>query len=122
MERQILPKDKALIPRAREMRANATKQEKHLWYDFLRAVKPRFLRQYIIGEYIVDFYCLEAALAIELDGAQHQTPGAIEYDNIRTAFLNSLGVRVLRFANTEVDYGFQAVCDQIQAKISDPAP
>ena len=118
MGRLILPKDKALKDRARGLRTNATKQEKHLWYDFLCTLKPRFLRQYIIGEYIVDFYCLEAALAIELDGPQHNQPDAIEYDSIRTAYLNALGVRVLRFTNAEVDNQFQAVCARVQAAIT----
>ena len=57
--------------RAQELRRNMTRQEKHLWYDFLRSYPIKFYRQRPIGNYIVDFYCSEAHLVIELDGNQH---------------------------------------------------
>ena len=113
----FLPRDKKLKPRSCELRTNATPQEQHLWYDFLRHCKPRFTRQRIIGEYIVDFYCHEAALVIELDGNQHNKPEAMEYDAIRTAYLNALGLQVLRFANSEVEENFTAVCAIIQKRL-----
>jgi len=109
----LLPRDKKLKPRSRELRTNATKQENHLWYDFLRDFRPRFTRQRIIGEYIADFYCHTASLVIELDGHQHDKPDAREYDNIRTAYLNALGIQVLRFPNAEVDCRFADVCAKI---------
>ena len=102
---------------ARELRKNATKQENHLWYGFLCSVKPQILRQRPIGKYIVDFYCHAAKLAIELDGSQHYTSEAIEYDKIRTAYINSLGIEVMRFDNSDVDNNFAGVCDEIRAII-----
>ena len=63
--------NKNIISLARELRKNMTKEEKHLWYDFLRTYPIRFMRQKIIGRYIADFYCAKANLVIELDGSQH---------------------------------------------------
>ncbi len=65
--------NKKLIPRAKELRKNMTKQENHLWYDFLRIYPVRFQRQKTIDNYIADFYCHKAKLIIELDGSQHFT-------------------------------------------------
>ena len=65
------PYNKNLKPVAQELRRNATKQENHLWYDFLREFRPRFTRQRIVGSYVLDFFCLQARLAVELDGSQH---------------------------------------------------
>ena len=65
----MIPKhNKALVQNAKALRKNMTKEEKHLWYDFLRTYPIRFLRQKILGKYIADFYCAEAKLVIELDG------------------------------------------------------
>ena len=114
----FLPRDKTLKPRSRELRTQATPQEQNLWFDFLRNCQPRFTRQRIIGEYIVDFYCHGAALVIELDGNQHYEPEAIEYDTIRTAYLNALGLQVLRFANHEIDNNFEGICTLIQERLN----
>ena len=84
MKHELLPRDKKLRLRAAELRKNATMEENHLWYDFLRAYPVQFNRQRIIGEYITDFYCAKARLVIELDGMQHNTEFAMEYDSIRT--------------------------------------
>ena len=62
-----------LTPRARELRKNMTPEERHLWYDFLRTYPVRFLRQKVVGEYILDFYCASVKLAVEVDGTQHYT-------------------------------------------------
>ena len=114
----MLPRDKALKSRSSELRTNATKQENRLWYEFLRNIKPRFTRQRIIGKYIVDFYCHKAALVIELDGSQHYEPEAMEYDENRTAYLNDLGIYVLRFTNSEVDTNFEGVCQAVEERLS----
>jgi very-short-patch-repair endonuclease len=114
----LLPRDKTLKSYSRELRKNATKQENHLWYDFLRLCKPRFTRQRVIGKYIVDFYCHAAALVIELDGSQHYEPDAKEYDETRTAYLGALDLRVLRFANNEVDQDFEGVCTKINEEMN----
>ncbi len=106
--------NKKLTPRAQELRRNATPQENHLWYDFLSGFPYRFLRQRTFGHYIVDFYCHEAQLVIELDGSPHFTPEAFEYDSQRTAYLESLGLQVIRFTDREVDTQFESVCLMIE--------
>ena len=102
---------------ARNLRKNMTKQEKHLWYDFLSKHPIRFQRQKAIGEYIADFYCHDAKLVIELDGSQHYTDKGIEHDKIRTAELEKLGLLVLRFTNENIDKGFDNVCRIIDETI-----
>ena len=113
----ILPRDKKLNTYSRDLRNNATKQENHLWYDFLKLQPCQFYRQRIIGEYIADFYCHKAKLVIELDGAQHYENDALEYDAQRTEYLESLGLIVLRFTNRDVDEDFKAVCMMIEQTI-----
>ena len=112
MARQYNPK---LTPRAQELRREATPQEKHLWYDFLSTHPMRFLRQRVIGSFIADFYCHEARLVIEIDGSQHFTPEGLRYDAQRTATLETLNLRVIRFTNHEVDHQFDGVCQMIDA-------
>ena len=64
-----------------------TKEERHLWFDFLRKYPVRFLRQKILGNYIVDFYCASAGVVIEIDGSQHFTADAEERNAVRTEYL-----------------------------------
>ena len=90
-----------------------TKEESLLWYRFLSKYPLRFRRQYVIGNYIVDFYCHKAKLVVELDGSQHYEPTEAQKDRIRTAYLESLGLRVLRFTNLEVLQQFRSVCEAI---------
>ena len=90
-----------------------TKEESLLWYNFLSKYTLRFRRQYVIGNYIVDFYCHQAKLVIELDGSQHYEPEEIEKDRVRTAYLESLGLQVIRFTNLEVLQQFRSVCEAI---------
>jgi very-short-patch-repair endonuclease len=113
----MLPRNKNLRNRSSELRNNATKQENHLWYDFLRSYYLRFYRQRIIGNYVVDFYCPKAKLIIELDGSQHYEKEAVEYDATRTEYLNSLGLYVIRFSDGDVDDYFEAVCQSIEKAI-----
>ena len=68
----------------------------------------------MINNYILDFYCHSAALAIELDGPQHYEEEAIEYDKARTEYLNGLGIEVLRFTNKDLDINFNDVCKSIE--------
>ena len=112
------PYNSTLSPRARELRKNATKQEDRLWYDFLREFRPRFTRQRIVGSYILDFYCGKTKLAVELDGPQHFKSEAIEYDKIRTQFLESLNIHVIRFTNVDIDRNFERVCNDIAKKVN----
>jgi len=92
-----------------------TKEERHLWYDFLRSYPIRFSRQKVLGKYIVDFYSAEAKLVIELDGSQHFEKENIERDKERTAFLKGYGLRVLRIPNSEINDNFHRVCEYIDA-------
>ena len=112
-----LPYNKNLIPFAKSLRKNATPQENHLWYDFLRSYTPRFQRQKTIGQFITDFYCEKARLVIELDGSQHFTPEGITHDEARTAAIETVGVEVLRFTNRDIDSAFMAVCTKIDAVV-----
>ena len=90
-----------------------TKEERHLWYDFLRGYPVRFLRQKVLGKYIVDFYCAQAKLVIELDGSQHYENDALIYDQERTEFLEQYGLAVLRIPNNEIKENFRGVCEYI---------
>ena len=98
---------------AKNLRKNATSQENHLWYDFLRQYKVRFQRQKAIGNYIVDFYCYQAKLVVEIDGSQHFTNEERDYDQQRTAYLEQLGLHVLRISNRQINEEFKAVCEHI---------
>ena len=113
----ILPRNKKLKSVSRKLRSSATVYEDKLWYYFLKNMTPGFTRQRIIGNYIVDFYCHKASLVIEVDGAQHNRPEAIEYDRARTEYLNSLGINVLRFSNNEVEENMALVCATIKEAI-----
>ena len=108
----------SLKPLAQELRRNMTKEEKHLWYDFLKKLPIKFNRQKVIGNYIVDFYCAEAKVVIELDGAQHYELNAREKDTIRDEYLNSLGILVLRYTNIDLHKNFEGICKDILVKIS----
>lgn len=111
-----------LKPQAQELRRCATKQENHLWYDFLRNHPKQFRRQKRFDRYIVDFYCSSAKLVIELDGSQHFTSDGIQHDRARTAHLESLGLRILRFTNAEIDDHFESVCNLIDIELSKYKP
>ena len=107
------PRNSRALPAARMLRKNLTKQERHLWYEFLRYCRPRFRRQEIIGNYIADFYCHEARLVVELDGSQHFEPEQRDRDNLRTAYFHQFGIKVLRFSNLDVDRNFDGVCQAV---------
>ena len=106
----------ALKGKAQQLRREATQQENRLWYGFLKKHPRQFRRQKQFGRYIADFYCSSAKLIIEIDGFQHYTDDGMIHDRARTAYLESLGMCVLRFENQEVDERFDSVClmiDQI---------
>lgn len=102
-----------LTSNARTLRKNMTKEERHLWYDFLRDYPVRFLRQKVIDNYIVDFYCSKAMLIIELDGSQHYDGSGPVKDQVRTDRLQSRNLAVIRIPNNEVMRNFSGVCDYI---------
>ena len=110
--------NKILIPRAKELRRGMTRHEKRLWYDFLSRFPVRFQRQKTIGCFIVDFYCHAAKLIIELDGSQHYTDEALEYDSERTNILSGYGLNVMRYTNFEIEHHFDEVCKVIAIEVS----
>lgn len=95
-----------------------TKEERHLWYDYLKNRDVRFISQKIFGNYIVDFYCAKAKLVIELDGSQHFEDVAIEYDNERTRYLEQYGLTIIRIPNNEINQNFYGVCEYLDNVIS----
>ena len=107
-----------LTNNARILRKNMTKEERHLWYDFLKILPITVNRQKVIGNYIVDFYIATAKLVIELDGSQHYEEKGIESDTTRDAFLNDLGIKVLRYSNLDVNKRFESVCQDILNNIN----
>jgi very-short-patch-repair endonuclease len=109
--------NKQLVPLARALRKNMTKEERRLWYDFLRDYPVRFSRQKVLGRYIADFYSAEAKLIIELDGSQHYEDENIRKDARRTEFLEAYGLRIIRVANNEITENFDGVCDYIDAVV-----
>jgi len=111
--------NKALTPIARKLRKDMTREERHLWYDFLREYPIRFLRQKVIGSYVVDFYCAAAKLVVELDGSQHYEEKGIADDQTRTEFLQKYDLRVLRFANNDVMKNFEGVCTAIDREVQE---
>lgn len=108
-----------LVPFAKNLRKNMTREERHLWYDFLKNHPFRFQRQKIIANYIVDFYCAEAKLVIELDGSQHFENEELQRDAERTAFLEQYGLKILRIPNIEINRNFQSVCEYIDLQIKE---
>ena len=105
---------------ARENRQNATLAEQVLWRELRKKeFGVRFLRQHIIGDYIVDFVALEVSLVIEVDGGYHAEQQQIEDDERRTRELNSMGFEVIRFSNEEVMYDTDNVIELIEQKIED---
>ena len=109
--------NKQLVPLAKHLRREMTREERHLWYDFLRSYPVRFSRQKVLGKYIADFYSAEAKLVIELDGSQHYEPDEIQKDADRTAFLKEYGLHVIRIPNSEVTGNFRGVCEYIDAAV-----
>ena len=109
--------NKELVSNAKELRKNMTKEEKHLWYDFLRNYPVKFSRQKVLGKYIADFYSFEAKLVIELDGSGHYTEENKKYDAERTLFLEQYGLSVIRIPNTEIHNNFRGVCEYIDGLV-----
>ena len=105
--------NKELTPNAQKLRRNMTKEEKHLWYDFLKKLPTTVNRQKVVGSYVVDFYIYSSRLVIELDGIQHKTREHIAYDKERDAYFRSLGIKVLRYGNDRVRNDFSFVCQDI---------
>lgn len=104
---------------SQHLRKSMTKEERHLWYDFLKTLHLTVNRQKIIGKYIVDFYIAEVKIAIELDGSQHYSDEGKEKDSERDSYLNSIGILVLRYSNHQINTEFRNVCEDIFRRISE---
>ena len=114
MDRKHKP---TLVTLAKNLRKNMTKEERRLWFDFLRTYDVRFLRQKILGKYIIDFYCPQAKLAVELDGSQHYEVAGFIKDSERTAYLQQYDITVIRIPNNEVSRNFSGVCEYIDLQV-----
>lgn len=102
---------------AKLLRKKQTQEERKLWYEFLRDLPIPFKRQKPIGNYILDFYCASKKIAIEIDGSQHFEKDVMEYDSARTRYLNSFGITVLRYTNSDINCRFDAVCEDILCRL-----
>ena len=116
----FIPYNKDLTDKARENRKNPTPAEKRLWFEILqnkRLGKFKFIRQKPIDQYIVDFYCSELMLAIEIDGDTHAEQQ--QYDAIRTQRLNKLGIEVFRYPNTEILNNLEGVYEDLLKRVAE---
>jgi len=109
--------NKMLSENAKLLRNNMTKEEKHLWYDYLKNCPVRFSRQKVLGRYIADFYSAKAKLVIELDGVQHYESENRIYDEKRTDFLEQYGLKVIRIPNNEINTNFEGICRYLDKQI-----
>ena len=109
--------NKRLTPYAQKLRREMTKEERHLWYDFLKSFPVQVKRQKVIGPYIVDFCIPSEKLVIELDGSQHYEKIGVQADLERDRYLENLGFRVLRFSNLDVNRNFEGVCETIRKQM-----
>ena len=98
---------------SKNLRKNMTKEEKKIWYDFLKKIPFTVHRQKTIGNYILDFYIANKKVAIEIDGIQHQTEEAKKADIQRDKDFENIGITVLRYSNKDVNSNFNAVCEDI---------
>jgi len=112
--------NRQLKDNSRKLRADMTKEERRLWFDFLCRQEIKFYRQKIIGRYIVDFYCPQKKVVIEIDGSQHFDTAGVETDRTRDEYLNGLGITVLRYNNREVNTNFDGDCSDIRNKLGLP--
>ena len=94
-----------------------TKEERHLWYDFLKQLPVTVNRQKVIGHYIVDFCCASAKLVIELDGSQHYEDEGTAADRERDHALNQRGITIVRYSNIDVNRNFDGVCADLLRRL-----
>lgn len=105
-----------LLERRKELRKNQTPQEKELWWYLKdKRLGFKFRRQHSVSGYILDFYCKEKKLVIEVDGKIHQTKENREYDEVRDKFFAELGYKVLRFKNNEINEDVKKVVEKIKS-------
>ena len=112
-------RNESLNPFSRKLRREMTKEERHLWYDFLKGLPVTVHRQKILGTFIADFYIASKKLVIELDGSQHYMDGGVQSDRDRDAWMQENGITVLRYSNLQIQREFDAVCSDIMRHLSD---
>ena len=119
---KFLHNNKILLERRRTLRKNPTEEERIVWQKLNRNQigNLRFFRQYSLGPYILDFYCPKKSLAIEIDGPSHSTTDAQIYDDERSRYLESLGVRIIRFKNEAVIRNVDLVIIKISRVVASP--
>ena len=121
--RKIIPYNTRLVPLAKELRNNMTYGEIALWREIKgKKLGARFSRQIPIDQYIVDFYCKELYLVIEVDGSIHFAEGQEEKDKKRQKRLESLGLHILRFSDLDVQNNLSWVVEEIRGKIHELKP
>ena len=103
---------------SQSLRKNMTKEERHLWYDFLKSLSQTVHRQKVFGNYVADFYIAAGKLIIEIDGSQHYESDRLQADKMRDEYFNSLGIVVLRYSNRDIKYNFKSVCEDILSKLN----
>ena len=106
--------NKALHQHAKQLSKHMTPHEAKLWFRFLKPHPLKWYKQRIINRFIVDFYCSQANLVIEIDGSQHFTDQGLTYDKERSHILEAYGLTILRYTNHQIDYHFNAVCQDIE--------
>ena len=114
--KEIIFNDKKDIEKRKISRKNSTNTEKIIW-NILRNRKLsgyKFKRQYSIDRFVVDFYCPELKLAIEIDGEIHDSKESFEYDRVREKFIQELRIKIIRFRNDEVYDNLESVVTEIK--------
>ncbi|MBI5885786.1 MAG: endonuclease domain-containing protein [Deltaproteobacteria bacterium] len=121
---KFLHNDPKLKKKRRELRRNQTDAEKALWARLRNKqfYDVKFFRQYSMGPYILDFYSPLLKTAIELDGGQHSEEEQCRHDTLRTNYLQTQGITVLRFWNNDVIANMQGVLDEMCAKFNPSRP
>jgi very-short-patch-repair endonuclease len=124
MKHEQINNRKELEVRRKELRNKGTSAEAILW-TMLKGKQldgKKFRRQHSVGNYILDFYCPAVKLAIELDGDSHFTMEGMKYDEVRTRYLNSLNIHVIRFLNGDVFENPKGVVEKIRCALTTPVP
>ena len=106
-----------LTPFSQKLRREMTPQERHLWYDCLKALPVGVRRQHVLGPYIVDFYVPEKRLVIELDGSQHFCTEGAEQDCKRDTYFEEHRITVVRYSNREINASFDSVCEDLYRRL-----
>ena len=113
----MYPYNESLTEFAKELRKNMTPEERHLWYDFLKFLPMTVKRQYIVGNYILDFFIPSTNIAIEFDGSQHSEIKGKKADEIRDRDLSEVGIKVIRYTNSQINKQFDGVISNIMKNI-----